>query len=194
MVQQTGNGNGQRASMWRIAPWAGAALLLLLPLVAMQFTDQMNWGVFDFVLAGALLFGAALAYELMARMVANWAYRAAVALALVAGLLLIVINLAVGVIGSEENPANLMFVGVLAVGLVGAILARLQAPGMARAMYATAAAQAVVAVVALIDNMGAESEMWPANSLVLIAFFIVLFVASGLFFQKATEQRPAGAR
>lgn len=45
----------------------GAALLLLVPAVAMQFTKEMNWGLFDFVFAGALLVGTGLTYEIAAR-------------------------------------------------------------------------------------------------------------------------------
>ena len=58
------------------------------------------------------------------------------------------INLAVGVIGSEENPANLMFGGVLAVGIVGAVVARFRPRGMARALVSTAVAQTTVGVIA----------------------------------------------
>ena len=42
-------------------------LLLLLPLVAMQFTPEVNWGWGDFLAAGALLFSAGLAHALWAR-------------------------------------------------------------------------------------------------------------------------------
>ncbi len=75
-------------------------------------------------------------------------YRWAVGLALAAALIMVWISLAVGIIGSEDNPANLMYVGVLAVGFVGAIIARLRPRGMARAMFATAIAQTLVLVVA----------------------------------------------
>ena len=48
---------GRRGSRLRIAVWAGAAIILLLPLVAMQFSNEMNWGLGDFAIAGVLLFG-----------------------------------------------------------------------------------------------------------------------------------------
>ena len=57
MAADTGE-SGRRANRWRIAGWAAAALiLLLLPLVAMQFTDEVNWDVADVAVAGALLVG-----------------------------------------------------------------------------------------------------------------------------------------
>lgn len=39
--------------------------LLLIPLIAMQFTDQVNWNVFDFLVAGAMLFLAGCAVDFM---------------------------------------------------------------------------------------------------------------------------------
>jgi uncharacterized membrane protein len=117
------------------------ALLLLVPLVAMQFTDEVRWDLADFVVAGALLFGADLTYQLLARRTDNLAYRVAVAVAVLAALVLVWANLAVGLIGSEDNPANLMYLGVLAVGIVGAVAARFQPRGMARALFAMASAR-----------------------------------------------------
>src|SRR3982751_4077064 len=68
MAGNTEQGGGRRGSRRRIGAWAAVvALILLLPLLAMQFTDEVRWGVADFVIAGALLFGAGLTYELIAR-------------------------------------------------------------------------------------------------------------------------------
>ena len=74
------------------------ALILLLPLLAMQFTDEVVWDLADFVVAGALLFGTGLTYELIAGKGGNFAYRAAVGVAAAAALLLVWVNLAVGII------------------------------------------------------------------------------------------------
>jgi hypothetical protein len=112
----------------------------------MQFTDEVVWGPTDFVVAGVLLFGTGITYELLARKAGNIAYRAAVGAAVATALLLVWMNLAVGIIGHEEDPANLMYVGVLAVGIVGALIARFQPEGMARALVAMALVQALVAV------------------------------------------------
>jgi len=93
---------------WRIAVWGGAALLLLLPLVAMQFTTEVVWTGFDFLLFGVMLAVLGGGIELAVRMSRHYAYRAAAGIALVTGFLLVWMNLAVGIIGNEENPANLM--------------------------------------------------------------------------------------
>jgi len=173
-------------SRWRIAVWGTAALILLLPLLAMQFTEEVAWDLADFAIFGAMLVGACGTYELAARVTRNHAYRAAVGVALATAFILVWMNLAVGIIGNEDNPANLMYGGVLAVGIIGAIIARFQPHGMARALVATALAQALVAVIALIAGLG--------YTLILTGFFVALWLTSARLFRKAArEQAPAGA-
>jgi hypothetical protein len=76
------------------------AVLLLLPFVAMQFTDQVIWSPFDFLVAGALLLGAGLTFEFFARRRSSTAYRLAIGLAIAAVLALVWVELAVGVFGT----------------------------------------------------------------------------------------------
>jgi hypothetical protein len=159
----------------------------------MQVTDEVVWDLADFAFAGALVVGTGVTYEVAARMTGNTAYRAAVGGALAAAFILVWMNLAVGIIGSEDNPANLMYGGVLAVGIIGAIIARFQPDGMARALFAMALAQTLVAVIALIAGMG-----YPASPrlelLFLNGFFAALWLISAWLFRKAArEQVPAGA-
>jgi hypothetical protein len=194
MAGNTENGGGRRGRFWRIAPWVIAALILLLPLVAMQFTDEVVWDETDFAVIGAMLFGACGAYELAARTTGNIAYRAAVGVAVVAAFILIWINLAVGIIGSEDNPANLMYGGVLAVGILGALIVRFQPHGMARALAATALAQALVGVIALIGGLGSTGTNWPGAIVFLTGFFAALWLVSAWLFRKAARtQASAGA-
>jgi hypothetical protein len=173
----------------RSVTWVAIAtgLILLVPAVAMQFSDEVRWGPLDFVLMGALLFGAGLAFVLIARRVDHVAYRLAVGLAVAAGLLLIWVNLAAGLIGAEDHPANLMYGVVLLTAGVGAVLARFEARGLAIAMFATAGAIALVAVIALLGNLGA-----PENSRLELAaangVFFALFLVSGLLFQHAARK------
>ena len=122
------------------------------------------------------------------------AYRAAVGVALAVAFLLAWVNLAVGIIGSEDELANLMYVGVLAVGIVGAVVARFRPRGMARALFATALAQALVAVIALVFGLGSGSPPGVLGILALNGFFVALFLGSALLFRYAArEQTPAGA-
>jgi hypothetical protein len=189
MAGNTGNGGGRRGSRWRIAGWGAAALILLLPLVAMQFTDEVNWDVADFAFAGALLIGVGVAYELAVRKTGDTEYRAAVGVALAAAFILVWVNGAVGVIGSEDNDANLMYGGVLAVGVIGAMIVRFQPRGMARALFATALAQASVAVIALIAGLGSP-ESGPIEIVALNGFFVALFIGSAWLFRRAAQGRP----
>jgi hypothetical protein len=185
-------GGGRRWRLWRIAPWPVAALILLLPLVAMQFTGEVVWDETDFAVMGAMLLAACGAYELAARRTGNVAYRAAVGVAAVAAFILVWMNLAVGIIGSEDNPANLMYAGVLAVGILGGLIVRFRADGMARALAATALAQVLVGVIALIAGLGSTGANWPRVIVVLTGFFAALWLASAwLFRQAAREQTSA---
>jgi hypothetical protein len=188
MAGSADNGSGRRGRLWRLAPWGIAALILLLPLAAMLFTDEVAWDRVDFALMGAMLFGACGAFELAARMTGNTAYRAAVGVAVVAAFILVWITLAVGIIGSEDNPANLMYGGVLAVGLLGALLVRFRPQGMARASIATALAQALAGLTALIAGWGSTGANWPGAIMVLTAFFAALWLLCAWLFRKAARE------
>ena len=162
---------------------AVVASLLLVPLVAMQFTDEVNWQPTDFAIMGGALMALGLAYELVAARSTRTLYRGALAVGLVGHFLLFWVNAAVGLIGNEENPANLMYVGVLFVALVGAFVARFRPSGMARALIATAVAQMAVAVIAWAAGLG--------FTLLLNGFFAALWMGSALLFRRAEDAAPA---
>ena len=79
----------------------GAAIILLVPLLTMQFTNEVAWGLFDFAVAGALLVGTGVIYVLGARMVSNAQYRVVLGVVLALALLLVWAELAVGIIGTR---------------------------------------------------------------------------------------------
>lgn len=177
----------QRLVRWAIA----VALLLLIPLVlTWQGSgvdgDGWHWTFFDFVFMGTLLFGSALIYELVARKMTNTAYRAAVGVAVVSGLLLVYVNAAVGIIG-EDNGTNLMYFGVLAIGFVSALIVRFKPAGMARALFATGTMQFLVPFIALVFwNDSIVQEPPGAIRIVLLnGFFVALWVASAILFRHA---------
>ena len=74
--------------------------LLLIPLIAMQFTDEVSWTVLDFVVAAGLLLGTGLMCELVIRKMKNIKYRIAICVFLLAVLVLIWAELAVGIFGT----------------------------------------------------------------------------------------------
>lgn len=74
--------------------------ILAIPLIAMQFTDQVNWGVADFIVGGILLFGVSIALDIGRRKLKNRKYRNLILLIIVLAFLLIWAELAVGIFGS----------------------------------------------------------------------------------------------
>lgn len=165
--------------------WGGACLLLMLPLVAMQFTREVNWTLSDFVVMGFMLGMVCVAFEIAVRVARSNAYVVAAGIAVAAAFLMTWANLAVGIIGNENNPANLMFFGVIGLGLVGALLARLKPQGMARAMYVTAAAQIAVSVITLAIGEG--------YIFVFTGVFVAIWLIAAQLFQKAAQQEAAVA-
>jgi len=179
-------------------PIARAALtsgaLLTIPLVAMRFTQEVAWSPFDFAFMGALLFGTLLAFEVATRRVASPTQRAAFAIALVGGFLLIWVNAAVGIIGAPGGP-NLLYPGVLAVGLLAALAVRFRPSRMAWPLFAMALAQlSVPAIVWLVEGparFSAPPGAW--GMLALNAGFAVAFAAAGLLFRGAGPPDPRRA-
>lgn len=112
------------------------------------------------------------------------AYRYALGIAILATLLLVWINGAVGMIGSEDNPANILYAGVIVVGIVGALRVRMEARGMKQAMLAVAVAQVLVPVVAFVIW---RPDFGPGVVAVFVlnAVFAGLWVVSALLFGRA---------
>lgn len=82
----------------RLGVWAMVIVVVLtVPLVAMQFTDEVAWGVMDFAIIGTLLFGVALAYEVMANKFRTRKERAVIGIVLAVILLYIWAELSVGI-------------------------------------------------------------------------------------------------
>lgn len=159
---------------WRIAMWGIAAVLLSLPAIF-----SAPWTAGDFIVMGMMLGTACGAAELVAYASGNGAYRMGAGIAIGAAFLTIWVNLAVGMIGDEGDPLNLMFGGVLAIALVGAIVARFEAAGMVRAMIVAAAAQAAAGAIGLsTDTRGAVFSM---------LFSLPWLMSAGLFRKAARE-------
>lgn len=172
--------NGIRIAM-------GAGFTLLIPLV-LTLLAIWHWKPGAFVLAFVLLAaGAGLTYGLVSKkMMRNKAYRFAVGVALAAVFLLVWMNAAVGGILGDD-PANMMYFGVLLVGFIGAVIARLEPQGMSRALFATVFAMVLVPAIALIIGTPAFANGRVAVFGLHIAFAI-LFAGSALLFRKAARE------
>lgn len=170
-------------SLWRVAAWSAIPILLLVPLIAMQFTDEVDWDVFDFTFMGGMMVGVGIALELAARKSGSASYRIGMGLALAAGFLTLWVNGAVGIIGNEDDPANIMFFLVLGVGFVGAMIARFEPRGMARAMTATAVAQVSAFAIALVAGWGFAGP--------ITLFFLAFWLGSAQQFRQAAREAAA---
>lgn len=168
---------------WRIAIWGGAAALLLAPALATRVSDEMKWDSADFILVGLILAAACGIWELAMSKTRNWSYSAAAIVAAGTAFLLFVVNGAVGILGSEDNPVNLLFFGILTLAFGGAVIVRFQAEGMARAMAVTAGAQIVTGALGLM--------LFPdvKGFLVGTGMFVPLWLASAWLFRRAAERR-----
>lgn len=156
------------------ALWAVLAAILAIPLVA-----GAPWTGFDFAVGGTLLAMLGIAIELGLNASGNLTYRLGAVAAALTGSFIVWANVAVGFVGEPDNPYNLLFVGVIAIAIVGALAARFRAIGMRNAMGAAAAAQLVAGILA----MGQEDAI-----LLLTAIVTAGWGVSALLFAKAAKE------
>jgi bacteriorhodopsin len=78
-----------------------AAVILMVPLVAMQFTDHVNWGWFDFAAAGALLSASGLVFLLATRWARDIDHKVAIGAVVAVALLIVWVELAAGIFGTS---------------------------------------------------------------------------------------------
>ena len=161
----------------------GTGLLLMIPLIAMQFATGVNWTGSDFVVAGAMLIGAGTLFHFLSRKAGDRVHRAAAAVAVGTGLFLVWADLAVGIVSDGANIPNLLYLGVAAIEIIGALLARFQPAGMTRALFVTAIAQAAVGLYALTTGLDDVLHIVGIN-----VMFIVLFVSAGALFQSVANR------
>lgn len=71
MTKEAGMDREARGFPWRMVGWGAAAFMLLLPLVAMQFTNEVRWTLSDFVFAAVLIGAVGVIFELTVRASSN---------------------------------------------------------------------------------------------------------------------------
>ncbi|MBT8092452.1 MAG: hypothetical protein KJN77_05390 [Gammaproteobacteria bacterium] len=147
----------------------------------------MNWDIYDFAVAGALLMAVGVAYTLAARRTGDSSYRSAIGVALAAAFSLFWVNGAVGIIGDESNDANMLYVALIGVAVIGAVIARLEPRGMSRVMVATALAQIFVPVIDLVAGLSVTASVLSWDVLVLTGFFTTFWLVSAGLFRKAAR-------
>ena len=185
-------GGGRRRSIWK-GPAFLTAFLLSIPLGRSLFVSGWDWDVRVFLLVGGvatLLFSMGLAFQMVIRKLGTTVYRAAVGVALVTTFVLVWGNFVQA--ADDVNPAAMMYLSVPIVGIIGAAVARFRPDGMARALFVTALAQALVLAIALSRNPPVTSWTAPVwRGFGGNAVFFVLFVGSALLFRKARRGESA---
>lgn len=187
------HGGGRGRDVWK-GPALFTALILSIPLLRSLFVSGWDLDVRVFLLVGAvatLLFGIGLACQMIVRKLGTAVYRAAVGVALVTAFVLVWGNFIQA--ADDVNPSAMMYLSVPIVGIIGAGVARFRPDGMARALFVTALAQALVLAIVLIVR---NPQATPWTAAVLRGFggnavFAMLFAASGLLFRKAARMESA---
>lgn len=182
------NGADRIWRVLRIVGWSVAGLILVAPAVAMEFTSEVNWTGGDFLFAAVLLGSVGGCMELALRKSGSNAYRIAVAIALALSFLLIWLTGAVGIIGSENEDANLLYGAVLAIALFGSIASLFRPRGMALAMAGAAIAQVLVPVTAQLLGWGSTEMIWAREVIVLTGLFAGLWLVAAALFRKAAVE------
>lgn len=190
MAEDT-HGVGRVKLNWRLTGWTLAAGLLLLPLIAMQFTDEVAWNLGDFIIFGVLLLAGGVTFEFASRLNHDSAYRAALGVAIAASLFLMVMTLGVGLVGADGDAVNLIYLAVLSTGITGSIVTRFTPDGMTRTLIAVSVTQVLVAVIALGLGLVQAGPTPVGFFLGGNAIFLLLWIASAWLFHKSTE---AGSR
>ena len=145
--------------------------------------------IFQFVLLGLFalaLFG--IFRYLIGRMPGNKHYKHGMAVTMVTGFLLFWVNGAVGIIGSENNDANMMYLVLLAIVLFGSLISRFKPLPMARIMAMAAALMVVIAILALGFGFGVSGPVWPWDVVVVTAFFGAFWLTAGWLFREASRR------
>lgn len=171
----------------RLSIGIGILILLSIPFIAMQFTEEVNWQWGDFLLMGLALSVLGYGFEFIATRSDKLLYRAALGVGLLGAFLLFWVNGAVGIIGHEGQSANLLYISVFAIGLIGALISRFKAKGMSITLFVAAGVQVLIPAIALLI-WGKEDISWSPGLwgvFVLNSFFALLFLISALLFRKA---------
>ena len=175
---------GEKWTRWI---WVGALVLLLIPFIAMRLTSEVNWTLGDFIFAGLMLAALCGTVELAVRRSSKAIYRWAIGLAALGAFAVIWVNLAVGIVASEDNDYNSVFMAIILLTVIASALVRLRARAMARILPVTAVALLVALGIGqflgsdeLHDTRLAE---WTG-----VTLFAGMFAVSAMLFRDAASE------
>lgn len=177
-------------------PWfsVGPLMLLIIPLVAMWYTDAVQWTLGDFLVAGALLLGSGSLFVYLRSKSSDTYHQFGTVVLVLSSLLLIWVNLAVGIIASETHPANQLYAIVVAVAFLGGLLVRFRASAMAKVMQFAAVVQLSIPLVAYLFLAPALNRSEWTVALLTNAMFVAFYWLSGWLYAVSATRKPAGLR
>lgn len=121
------------------------------------------------------------------------AYRLGAGVALAVSFLQVWMNLVVGIVGSNDNPVNQGFFGVVVTAAACAFVARFRPDGMTRAMLAVAGVQTLLAIAVATAPSTALDPMGATGVLLLSGLFVLLWLASAALFHRSARLEAANA-
>ncbi len=164
---------------WRIAGWGALLALLVLPAVAMTFTDEVDWTFGDFVFAGILLFALGAGVEIAIRVGRSGPLRLGLIIATLAGFFTLWSNAAVGIIGSEDEMVNLGFTALVILAFLSTLLVWFRAH-ILRWIYAVVAIGQIALGIAALSLMPGHAVEWG-----ILAAFAAIWGAAALCCHRA---------
>lgn len=174
---------GPRAwNYWRIARWTAALALLLTPLVMMQISNEWHWSIGSFLVAGIMIGGVGLLYELAERASNSRAYRAGAAIAFGTSFLTVWATVV------RDDGNGIGFFLLIMAAVVGGFSASFRAPSMARAMLGVAIMQALLGIAIATAPSTANTPDGSFKALLFSSFFAALWLISGTFFHAAAKE------
>lgn len=174
---------GKALNGWRIAGWGVLAALLILPAIAMRFSPEVDWTAFDFVFAGIILAALGIGGEIALRVGRNAPHRSGIGIAALGSFLTVWINGAVGMLGSEDEPTNLVFIALVGVAIVASLLVWFRPSIMRWIMAALSAGQFAVGIAAGLWTMPGHAIEWG-----VLSFFALIWSASAACFHAANQR------
>jgi len=152
----------------------------------MQFTNEIQWN--EALAYIVILLAVGGVYELWQWLkTRDRTYRIAFGVGLAGVLLLGWVSGAVGIIGSENQPVNLLYWSVPVIGLIGSLVSRFKPRGMALTLFAVALVQFLIPVAALIISPEVSwGNIGVVGVFVTNSIFAVMFGVSALLFRRAS--------
>ena len=186
---QTETGKKLNALQLIVRVFVASASLLLIPYAASFITEEMEWTASDYFIVWVMLFVTGTFYAFISRLSSGLIYRSAVAVSCFTGLFMVWSNLAVGIIGNEDNPVNLVYFILIMVGLIASFAVRFKPRGLAYVTGGMAIALAVIAAYAIIAGYhhAPESSLTQIVGVHMI-FITPLSIAAILFHQEPGQE------